>query len=456
MTKTDHSNIAKTDIYANAEKEANIFNLKVLGVLIAFAVVSLILNLLNIFSVQTSVMFLSMLTTAALFLIPIGLYFIHDKWMKPKVLFIEKEWFRSLIITVLFIGIGFLCFSLSFHATLLMVIPPLMSAQYHYRKRVFHMVTVATLILVPVSIYGGFFFGAPDMNLLKGLDREQAKIFAERLMIATPTRMVELFTHYCLPMLFGIIIVIVLVSGTMRRNNKMLNRQTALITTIREDSAKEYKFQNTVIETLANMIETRDVNTGEHIIRTKTFVRLIAEAMQKDEKYRNILTDNIIDYIEKAAPLHDIGKIAVSDAILLKPAKLTPEEFDLMKKHTTAGWQLVERLFYNVTDKEFLKIAENIVLFHHEKWDGSGYPMGLKNDAIPLCARIMAVADVFDALVSKRVYKQPIPPEKAFEILFSESGTHFDPDVLRIVETIKDELLTTVVELEDPDTAEAN
>ncbi|MBP5686217.1 MAG: HD domain-containing protein, partial [Clostridia bacterium] len=160
----------------------------------------------------------------------------------------------------------------------------------------------------------------------------------------------------------------------------------------------------------------------------------------KDETYRNLLTDDVIDRMENAAPLHDVGKIIVSDTILLKPGKLTEEEFEKMKIHTSAGEELIAKLFRNMNDTEFLQTAKDIAVYHHERWDGKGYPKGLSQDAIPLCARIMAIADVYDALISVRVYKPAIDPEKALEIIMSESGTHFDPDIIRVINDIKDEL----------------
>ncbi|MBO4594829.1 MAG: HD domain-containing protein, partial [Clostridia bacterium] len=318
---------------------------------------------------------------------------------------------------------------------------PLMASQYHYRKRAFIIVLIATILLVPIAVYGSFFLGAPDRNFLKGeITETEAMVLANRIPLATTKRMTELFTHYTLPLLFGVIVIVLLVTGITRRNGKMLRIQTELSEKIREEMENRNKAQNQVIEMLTSLIETRDVSTGTHILRTKTIVELIAKAMQKEPDYRDILTDETIERMVQAAPLHDIGKIIVSDSILLKPAKLTPEEFETMKKHTTVGGKLVKKLFLDMNDPAFLQMAEDIALCHHEKWDGTGYPCGLKKDAIPLCARIMAVADVYDALVSARVYKPAFPPEEALKILFSENATRFDPDIMKVVEKIKDDL----------------
>ena len=442
-TKNNDMKLIKgnASIYVMAEKDANIFSLKILGALSLLALLSIVLTYLGVFSVQKSVILVSMLSTFVLLSLPTVLYIILDKLKKIKHPAIESGWFLVTIITCVFLGIGLTCISLSFHATILLAIPPLMASQYHYRKRAFIIVLIATILLVPIAVYGSFFLGAPDRNFLKGeITETEAMVLANRIPLATTKRMTELFTHYTLPLLFGVIVIVLLVTGITRRNGKMLRIQTELSEKIREEMENRNKAQNQVIEMLTSLIETRDVSTGTHILRTKTIVELIAKAMQKEPDYRDILTDETIERMVQAAPLHDIGKIIVSDSILLKPAKLTPEEFETMKKHTTVGGKLVKKLFLDMNDPAFLQMAEDIALCHHEKWDGTGYPCGLKKDAIPLCARIMAVADVYDALVSARVYKPAFPPEEALKILFSENATRFDPDIMKVVEKIKDDL----------------
>jgi putative two-component system response regulator len=273
------------------------------------------------------------------------------------------------------------------------------------------------------------------------LTEEEAMVFANRLSIATPKRMLELLFHYGFPRLFCVIVVSVLASGISRRTGKMLNRQVELAEKVREEMRRHSTMQTRVIDDLSALIETRDVGTGEHVIRTKEYVRMIAKEMQKRPKYADILTDPVIDEIVSAAPLHDVGKIAISDVILLKPGKLTKEEFDEMKKHTVKGGDMIQNIFSNLEDPSFLETAREIAVSHHEKWDGSGYPAGLKGEEIPISARIMAVADVFDALVSKRTYKDPMSPESAFDILEEETGTHFDPDIMSVVFDIRDDFI---------------
>ena len=185
--------------------------------------------------------------------------------------------------------------------------------------------------------------------------------------------------------------------------------------------------QNNVIIGLANLIESRDGETGGHVKRTAKYVGMLARAAQNSGYKPDILTDDYIDLLERAAPLHDIGKIAVSDIILKKPGKLTDEEYEIMKTHASLGGKMIRDVIGGIENEEYVRIAEDIASYHHEKWDGSGYCAGLSGDKIPLCARIMALADVFDALVSERYYKKAFTLDEAFKIIEDSAGKHFDP-----------------------------
>ncbi len=190
--------------------------------------------------------------------------------------------------------------------------------------------------------------------------------------------------------------------------------------------------QEHIISGLANLIESRDLETGTHVTRTSEFVRTLAKFARADGVYRDRLNDRTISLMYRAAPLHDVGKIVVPDDILKKPGKLTEEEFALMKRHASEGGRIVREVLGGVADGEYLSMAEEIAACHHERWDGGGYPAGLAGENIPLSARIMAIADVFDALVSERCYKKAMPAEKALAIIREESGTHFDPSLVRV------------------------
>lgn len=189
--------------------------------------------------------------------------------------------------------------------------------------------------------------------------------------------------------------------------------------------------QDVTIHALASLAETRDNETGNHLRRTQHYVKLLAQHLSTHPRFAAKLSETYIDGLFKSAPLHDIGKVGIPDSILLKPGKLTDAEFEIMKTHTTLGRDALERAEQELgTSVEFLSIAKEIAHSHQEKYDGSGYPLGLVGDAIPLAARLMAVADVYDALISRRVYKEPFSHEKSAAIMQQGRGSHFDPDVL--------------------------
>ena len=205
---------------------------------------------------------------------------------------------------------------------------------------------------------------------------------------------------------------------------------------------------NTIIG-LSNLVENRDSETGSHVRRTSAYVAALARKVKDDEFYSGILTDKYIEYITKAAPMHDIGKIIVADNILKKKGKLTDDEFSMMKLHTVEGARIVDEVFGSHDDVDYVEVVKEIVTSHHEKWNGDGYPRGLRCNEIPLSARIMAIADVFDALVSPRCYKEPFPVDRAFEIIKASSGSHFDPILVTEFIRIKDQIIDIMEEYSD-------
>jgi len=445
QTKTAREE-AKQRLLVQTEATANRFNLRFLGVLCFLALATIVLTALGVFKIEMRFLLPSTLTAFVLFLSPIAVFLFHDVLQKKTPSVLERERFRILVLIPTWIGIGFLSVTLSFHALILLIVPILVTAQYRGNRRTSWLAFVAALILVPVSVYGAFFFGAPDRNLLKGaVDAGQGVDFSERVALATPGRMVELFTHYAVPRMLSVYAVAALAAGVNRRNRRMLEQQLELSYKMQDEMERRYAVQSHVVETLAALIETRDAGTGEHVIRTKRYVSMIAGKMRNDPVFRDRLTAEDVDRIENAAPLHDVGKIAISDAILLKPGKLTAEEFETMKTHSARGGEMIGKLFADLEDPLFLRTAEEIAVSHHERWDGKGYPHGLAGENIPLSARIMAVADVFDALVSFRVYKSSISPELALDTMTEESGTHFDPEIMRIVTGMRDELIAAAI-----------
>jgi putative two-component system response regulator len=229
----------------------------------------------------------------------------------------------------------------------------------------------------------------------------------------------------------GVLLARVRTQLDAKRGRDFLRDQNALLDAEVARRMRENELTQLVsIRALAHLAETRDPETGNHILRTQGYVHQLATALQRHPRFSAVLTPRYIDLLTKSAPLHDIGKVGVPDAILRKPGPLTPEEWAVMKTHAEIGAEAIERAEADIeTPVEFLVLAKEIAHWHHEKWDGSGYPFGLAGEAIPLSARLMALADVFDALISVRVYKPAMSYEDARDVIVAGRGRHFDPDV---------------------------
>jgi putative two-component system response regulator len=213
--------------------------------------------------------------------------------------------------------------------------------------------------------------------------------------------------------------------------DNLANQNAWLETEIAKRMAENVLIQEVSIRALAHLAETRDPETGNHILRTQGYVQQLALILQSHPRFSDLLTDHYIQLLTRSAPLHDIGKVGIPDSILLKPGPLTRDEWEIMKTHAQIGAVAIEEAERDVEKPvEFLILAKEIAHWHHEKWDGSGYPDGLVADAIPVSARIMALADVFDALMSRRVYKEAMPASDVQLIIVAERGRHFDPEML--------------------------
>jgi len=210
------------------------------------------------------------------------------------------------------------------------------------------------------------------------------------------------------------------------------------------------------IRALAHLAELRDPETGNHILRTQGYVHELALQLRCGSRHAAALDDHMMELLAESAPLHDIGKVGIPDSILLKPGPLTPEEWKVMRTHTTLGARSIEMAEADIGHPvEFLTVARQIALSHHERWDGAGYPQGLAGEEIPLSARIMAVADVFDALISPRVYKRALGAEEAFGIIVADSGTRFDPEIVTAFRDAFPRLLAIAKEHAEPGAAVA-
>lgn len=216
---------------------------------------------------------------------------------------------------------------------------------------------------------------------------------------------------------------------------------------VRENKA----LQDVTMVALGSLAETRNNETGNHIMRTKSYIAELSKALRSKPSHEGLFMDGSMELIIKSAPLHDIGKVGIPDNILLKPGKLTDEEFEVMKTHTTLGKEAIEKAESLVEiDTSFLRFAREMAYTHHERWDGKGYPRGLAGAEIPISGRLMAIADVYDALISKRVYKEAMSFEEAKRIISEEAGSHFDPELVESFEMVVDTFEAIAKNWSDP------
>ena len=428
-------------VFKYAEKKANLFNLYCLLIMSGLGLIAVLLNEIGIFTCDKNIMRAGMIQLAVYGTVPGVIYLIHDKLLKKEESILEMKFFKWIILAISFVSLLDVCIAFSFHTVLLFAIPPLMAAQYKNSKLISAISFVASMVLVIIAIYGSYFFGQYDANLLKPLTAEEANVLDNRINTLTMKRAFEVLFHYVIPNMLCLAAIDYIALSITKRTSDMLQIQIELNEKVQEETIAKAQMQNGVIEHLADIIESRDIETGEHIKRTKKYVSILVDKMKDNDRYKDYLTPKMCEYIVSAAPLHDIGKIAVSDLILCKPGKLTDEEFEKMKIHTVKGGEIINNILNELGDKEFLSVAYDVAISHHEKWNGLGYPYGKKEEEIPLPGRIMAIADVFDALVAKRVYKDPMPVDKAINIIINDAGTHFDPNIVEIFKTVTDDFV---------------
>ena len=207
---------------------------------------------------------------------------------------------------------------------------------------------------------------------------------------------------------------------------------------IRERTAQLHRLQNSIVSVLADMVENRDKGTGGHIERTSIYIKILINEMRERGVYADETREWDVEKIVSSARMHDLGKISITDIIVNKPDKLTDEEFEVMKTHAHEGERIIDEIIARTGEGEFLRNARLFAGSHHERWDGKGYPNGLKGEEIPLQGRIMAIVDVYDALVSERPYKKPFSEEEAVKIIMENAGTHYDPKIAQVFFEVKD------------------
>lgn len=380
----------------------------------------LVINELGLFYIQKSLLRICFGFSIFLFFTPVIFYFMPDKISPAKLKYILMV--NVILITLIDASL------LSFHITLILLYPIILSTHYHSKK------------MLVLSIVGSCFcaFTSPFISLKLGTFDYNFLVFLMRIIspenIAS-TAMIEkylppnvhndiwgLSLFYSIPhflILFGYGILAHTVNKSKNESKNARVNEVKII-------------QDSILYSVSDLIESRDSSTGTHVKRTSEVVRILVEELEKNDKsYSSLYWTSIV----KAAPMHDLGKISIPDSILQKPGKLTDEEFEIIKSHSQRSADIIDQVLGQIESKEFLTITKNIAKYHHERFDGSGYPAHLKGKEIPYEARIMAIADVFDALVSKRCYKQAISPEEAYTIIEDSMGSHFDPDLFKTFNT---------------------
>lgn len=392
------------DIFEKNEANANKSVAKVMVSTILIFAVILILDLLEIFIIKKSVMVTVFCVSTVLLLIPT----LFNKIFGP-----EKTWLKYMYINIASLFILLLSTTLTYHIVLIYSYPIAIACLYFDSKTV----RISILITIIVTILGQFLGYYFNFNV----DRNFFTLKRLILFSILP----RLFTLFCFANLFLY----------------LTKRTTRLLKVQENDMRRISNFDNEMLTVFASLVESRDANTGGHIMRTREYVKLIIEELYARKLYPEIINETYIENVVKAAPLHDIGKIAIKDSILQKEGKLTTEEYEEMKRHSVAGGQIVKENFAHIGDRAFRHILYKVVLFHHEKWNGKGYPQGLKGNDIPLCARIMAIADVFDAVSQRRCYREAMPLEQCFEIIRNGIGQDFDPVIAETFLSIKDKVI---------------
>ena len=385
------------------EKEANRIVARVMLVTLIIFTFIYLLNVAGIFIIEPWVMNTAYVLSAIVLLTPTVLVNLL-KWESGAVKYISVVG-AALFITVISI-------TLTYHVVVLYVYPIAIAGIY-FSKKLNIIATALTAVGVSAAQVIAFY-----------VDTQQDDNFTE---------FYDMIVFGVIPRALVLIAMAVIFTMLCTRTVSLLSR---LIGTTEKLSA----YHKEMIMGFATLVENKDGSTGGHIRRTSMYVRLLAIELRKRGFYKDILTDEYVENLCNAAPMHDIGKIAVPDVILQKPGKLTEEEFEAIKKHAPRGSEIIMETFGHLEDKEYTKMAYEVARYHHEKWNGRGYPEGLSRKEIPMCARIMAIADVFDAISMKRCYRDAMPLDKCFDIIREGSGQDFDPIMVEVFLDIRDKV----------------
>ncbi|MGN1085927.1 MAG: HD-GYP domain-containing protein [Porcipelethomonas sp.] len=397
------SNATLNKIINQNEKDANIMTGMVMAITFAIFTVIYILNVLGIFIIDQTAMAVAYLVSAVLLLSPL----LINKIFNPA-----AKWIKYLYVLLTDLFLFVITTTLTYHVVLVYAYPIAIAGMYFNRKLI-KTSAIVTIILTICGQFCGFYLNwRPDYNF---------------------TTLKSLILFSILPRTLTLISFAALLQFLTKRTSRLL-----------EEDAENYDqlvlYNRDMIYGFATLVENRDESTGGHIKRTSIYVRLLAEELQREDIYSDIITDEFINCISMVAPLHDIGKISIPDSILQKPGRLTDEEFDIMKSHSAKGGKIIKETFAHIGDENHKEMAYKVARYHHEKWNGRGYPDGLSGEDIPLPARIMAIADVFDAVSEKRCYRDAMPLEKCFSIIEEGRDRDFDPVLVDAFMNIREEV----------------
>ncbi|MGN0603024.1 MAG: HD-GYP domain-containing protein [Oscillospiraceae bacterium] len=384
------SNATLSKIICKNEEDANRTVANVMLTTFGLFTIIYILNILGIFVIDKPVMTAAYFICAVFLLLPMLL---------NKLCGTSAKYLKYLYILFADLFLLVISSTLTYHVVVIYAYPIAIAGLYFSQK----LTKLSTAVTLAVTVSGqfiAFFIGRNNDNNFPTLDK--------LLLFSVLPRFLTLLSFAALLLLLT------------KRTSKLLSEDA--------DNYEHLVCHNQeMICGFATIVENRDENTGGHIKRTSVYAELLARELQQTGKYTDILSDEFIECLAMVAPLHDIGKVAIPDNILCKPGKLTDEEYEIMKSHSAKGGKIINEVFSHSYDENYKKMAYEVARYHHEKWNGRGYPEGLSGNDIPLAARIMSVADVFDAVSEKRCYRDAMPLEKCFKIIYEGSGRDFDP-----------------------------
>ncbi len=394
----------ENNILRDNEKQANRIVAKVMGSTFLIFSIIYLLNVLDVFVIRDVIMNTAYIGSSILLLLPA---------LMTNVLHLEKVYVKYINVISAAFFVTLLSITLTYHVVVIYVYPIAIASLY-FSKRLNVFATFLTVVGVSVGQILAFY-----MDTLQ--DDNFTVLYDTILWGVIPRAMV---------------LIAVAIIFTM-----LCSRTVALLKNLKDTADELSNYHKEMVMGFATLVENKDGSTGGHIKRTTMYVRLLAEEVKKRGYYGEVLTEEYIKNLSMAAPMHDIGKISVPDVILQKPGKLTDDEFATIKRHAANGGQIIQETFGHLGNEEYTRMAYEVASCHHEKWNGRGYPKGLKEEEIPLCARIMAIADVFDAVSEKRCYREAMPLEQCFQIIENGRGTDFDPLLTDIFLDIKDKVV---------------